>query len=120
MIPYNQKMFGDNLNELGTYWFKKLPSVSFRQTLMSCLMKKANGKLSSHTEFYHPKKFGYGKVWLRMAQNISKHIEYDKTIRAIDFNAKTVTTADGGKYSAEKIITTIPWREFANLRGMPK
>lgn len=119
MIPYNQKMFGENLDELGTYWLEKLPSVSFRETLMSCLTKKAYGKQPGHDEFYYPKKFGYGEVWLRMAQNISSHIEYGKTISAIDFNSKTVTTSDGGKYTAEKIITTIPWREFISLNGMP-
>lgn len=120
MLPYNQKMFGDNLNELGTYWLEKLPRVSFKETLLSCLTRKAYGKQPGHAEFYYPKKkFGYGEVWLRMAQNISKHIEYGKTVRTIDFNSNTVTTSDSGKYTAEKIITTIPWREFANLRGMP-
>ena len=119
MIPYNKKMFGENLNELGTYWLEKLPSVSFKETLLSCLTKKAHGKQPGHAEFYYPKKFGYGEVWLRMAQSISKHIEYGKTVSAIDFNSNTVTTTDGDKYKAEKIITTIPWREFKNLRGMP-
>ena len=119
MIPYNQKMFGENLDELGTYWLEKLPSVSFRETLLSCLTRKAHGKQPAHAEFYYPKKFGYGEVWLRMAHSISKHIEYGKKISAIDFDAKTVTTADGGKYTAEKIITTVPWREFAALNGMP-
>lgn len=120
MIPYNKKMFGDNLDELGTYWLEKLPSVSFKETLLSCLTKKAHGKQPGHAEFYYPKKFGYGEVWRRMAQSISKHIEYGKSIREIDFNSNTVTTSDGGKYTAEKIITTIPWREFDDLRGMPK
>ena len=27
MIPYNQKMFGEDLNSLGTYWLNKLPNV---------------------------------------------------------------------------------------------
>ncbi|MBR6713607.1 MAG: hypothetical protein IKI76_11535 [Selenomonadaceae bacterium] len=120
MLPYNKKMFGENLNDLGTYWLEKLPSVSFKETLLSCLAKKAYGKQPGHAEFYYPKKFGYGEVWLRMAQNISKHIEYGKNIVEIDFNTNTVTTSDGGKYTAEKIIVTIPWREFTNLHGIPK
>ena len=120
MLPYNRKMFGDDLDALGTYWLEKLPSVSFKETLLSCLTRRAYGKQPGHAEFYYPKKFGCGEVWLRMAQSISKHIEYGKTIRAIDFDTKTVTTDDGGKYTAEKIVTTIPWHEFANLRGMPK
>lgn len=120
MLPYNKKIFGENLNDLGTYWLEKLPNVSFKETLLSCLAKKAYGTQPGHAEFYYPKKFGYGEVWLRMAQNISKHIEYGKNIVEIDFNTNTVTTSDGGKYTAEKIIVTIPWREFTNLHGMPK
>ena len=119
MIPYNQKMFGESLNELGTYWLEKLPNVSFKETLLSCLTKKAHGKQPGHAEFYYPKKFGYGEVWLRMAQAISNHIEYGKNISVIDFNTNTVTSDDGDKYTAEKIITTIPWREFTKLNGMP-
>lgn len=119
MIPYNRKMFGENLDELGTYWLEKLPSVSFKETLLSCLTKRAHGKQPGHAEFYYPKKFGYGEVWRRMAQNISSHVEYGKTVSALDFRSNTVTTSDGGKFSAEKIITTIPWREFTSLNGMP-
>ena len=48
MIPYNQKMFGDELNRLGTYWLEKLPNVSFEETLLSCLTKKAYGKQTGH------------------------------------------------------------------------
>ena len=33
MIPYNQKMFSKELNQLGTYWLEKLPNVSFEETL---------------------------------------------------------------------------------------
>ena len=35
MIPYNQKMFSKELNQLGTYWLEKLPNVSFEETLLS-------------------------------------------------------------------------------------
>ena len=52
MIPYNQKMFGQDLNELGTYWLSKLPNVSFEETLLSCLTKKAYGEQPGHTRFY--------------------------------------------------------------------
>jgi protoporphyrinogen oxidase len=36
MLPYNRKMFGDNLNELGIYWLDKLPNTSYEETLKSC------------------------------------------------------------------------------------
>ena len=119
MIPYNQKMFNKSLNQLGTYWLEKLPNVSFEETLLSCLMKKAYGKQPGHAQFYYPKKYGYGELWLRMADKIKENIEYNSVVNSIDFDTKTVRTADGKKYQAQVIITTIPWMEFREIKGMP-
>ena len=119
MIPYNQKMFGNVLNQLGTYWLEKLPNVSFEETLLSSLTKKAYGTQPGHAEFYYPKKYGYGELWLRMAEKIKDNIEYNKIVKTIDFNTKTIITSDGEKYSAKTIITTIPWMEFERIIGMP-
>ena len=119
MIPYNQKIFSKELNQLGTYWLEKLPNVSFDETLLSCLTKKAYGTQPGHAEFYYPKKYGYGELWLRMAEEIKSNIEYNKAVNGIDFTTKTVTTVDGEKYEADIIITTIPWMEFDDIEGMP-
>ena len=119
MIPYNQKMFNRELNQLGTYWLEKLPNVSFEGTLLSCLEKKAYGTQPGHAQFYYPKKYGYGELWLRMAEVIRDNMEYGKTVKGIDFTTKTVTTSDGIRYQAESIITTIPWMEFDEITGMP-
>lgn len=120
MIPYNQKMFNKELNQLGTYWLEKLPNVSFEETLLSCLTKKAYGTQPGHAQFYYPKKYGYGELWLRMAEAIKGNIECNKPVKGIDFTTRTVTTADGAKYSADVIITTIPWVEFDEIIGMPE
>ena len=120
MIPYNQKMFGEDLNQLGTYWLEKLPNVSFEETLLSCLTKKAYGEQPGHTQFFYPKKYGYGELWLRMAEEIKGQIQYDASVHAIDFDTNTVTTKEGETYSADVIISTIPWMEFAKITGMPQ
>lgn len=119
MIPYNQKMFSKELNQLGTYWLEKLPNVSFEETLLSCLTKKAYGTQPGHAQFYYPKSYGYGELWLRMADAIKNNIEYGKSVKGIDFNNKTVITSDGEKYQADNIITTVPWLEFSEISGMP-
>lgn len=120
MIPYNQKMFSKELDQLGTYWLEKLPNVSFEETLLSCLTKKAYGTQPGHAQFYYPKKYGYGELWLRMAKNIENNILYNKSVKSIDFDMKTVVTSDGSSYQADCIITTIPWMEFDTLIGMPE
>ena len=94
MIPYNQKMFGDNLNALGTYWLEKLPNVSFEETLLSCLTKKAYGTQPGHAQFYYPKKYGYGELWLRMAEQIKDKIIYNCTVNYIAVSLYTSDAAD--------------------------
>lgn len=119
MIPYNQKMFGAELNDLGTYWLAKLPNVSFEDTLRSCLTHKAYGKQPGHAEFYYPKKYGYGELWLRMADAIKDHMIYDSAVSGIDFNMNEVI-AGGEKYKADVIVSTIPWMEYTSIEGMPE
>ncbi len=120
MLPYNRKMFADELDELGTYWLEKLPDVSFEDTLRSCLEHRAYGKQPGHASFYYPEKYGYGELWLRMAAEIASNILYQVDVTGIDLEKKTVTAADGRIWEAEYIITTIPWRSFETIEGMPQ
>lgn len=120
MLPYNSKLYGDNLDSMGTYWLYKLPNVSFRETIMSCLDKKFYGQQPCQTRFYYPLKHGAGEVWKRMAENLEGHIQYNVTINGIDMDTLTVTTKEGEKYTADAIITTIPWAEFKKISGMPQ
>ena len=119
MLPYNSKMFGDNLDRLGTYWLDKLPDVSLEDTLRSCLMHKAYARQPGHAQFYYPHSYGYGEVWLRLADALGDHIEYGRKVCAVDVEKHTVRTADGSTYQADQMITTIPWRSVDELTGLP-
>lgn len=118
MLPYNKKMFAEQLDELGTYWLEKLPNVSFEQTLRSCLEHKAYGEQPAHESFLYPKKYGYGEVWKRMAKKIEKHIVYNQKVSILDVRNKSVITESGEKYFADYIINTVPWNEFEAIYGI--
>lgn len=120
MLPYNEKMFSDDLDDLGTYWLDKLPSVSFEETIRSCLEKKSYGKQPGHAQFYYPIQYGYGELWLRMAQALKEKILYGIEAQSIDFDERIVGFADGREIQAEKIITTIPWSSLSGFKGMPQ
>lgn len=120
MLPYNRKMFADELDKLGIYWLEKLPDVSFEETLRSCLTRKPYGTQPGHASFYYPKRYGYGEVWLRIADSIGKHILYEKKVQGIDCEKRQVMLTSGEKYEAEFIITSIPWAEFSAVFGMPE
>lgn len=118
MIPYNKKMFADELDELGTYWLEKLPDVSFKETLLSCLTHKPYGTQPGHAQFYYPKEYGYGEVWLRMADSMKEHMVYHCPVLEMDCKTKIVTCGNGETYQAEKIITTIPWTSFQKIENL--
>ena len=120
MLPYNRKMFADELDELGTYWLEKLPNVSFEDTLRSCLTHKAYGQQPGHASFYYPEKYGYGELWLRMADAIAPKMLYNVKVTELDCDRRRISTEDGSCFEAETIITTIPWNCFENLSGMPE
>jgi len=116
MLPYNKKIWSMNPDELGTYWLYKLPDVSFRDTLMSCLERSPQGKLPAHGKFYYPKQFGYGEVWRRMGDALGESLVTDCPVESFDFENRIVN----GRWSADTIISTIPWslwRDYCQLPG---
>lgn len=116
MKPYNEKIWNLQLNELGTYWLNKLPNVSFRETLLSCLDRNAKGTLPAHGSFLYPKEFGYGEVWLRMGKALGAQLKIETPVSSIDLTEKVV---NGQWRTTEKLITTIPWSNWQTASEIP-
>jgi protoporphyrinogen oxidase len=114
MIPYNRKLFADDLDELGTYWLDKLPNVSFEETLLSCINKKSYGQQPGHASFYYPKEYGYGELWLRMGSAVSDNLITNACVKSIDMKNRVVRF-DDRSIQAGMIITTIPWNSFEEI-----
>lgn len=115
MLPYNRKIWSVDLRTLGTYWLYKLPDVSFRETLQSCLERRAHGALPAHGRFLYPKRHGYGEVWTRMAQALGNQLRTSTPATNIDVNQRTINS----EWSAETIVTTIPWTVWNETAELP-
>lgn len=113
MLPYNKKMFGEELDSLGTYWLEKLPDVSFEDTLRSCLEHKAYARQPGHAEFFYPKKYGYGELWKRMAESLGDCLKTGVAAEKLDILNRSVND----EYKADIIINTVPWTEFREIKG---
>lgn len=109
MIPYNKKLWNENYDNLATYWLYKLPNVSYEDTLESCKQKKPFGSMPAHSSFYYPIHYGYGETFRRMAEYLGDHVVTGYNVTDVDYESKTIN----GEYQAEKIISTIPWREIS-------
>lgn len=116
MLPYNRKIWSMDPDQLGTYWLYKLPNVSFRETLLSCLEGKPMGSLPAHGTFLYPKKFGYGEVWRRMGEALGDSLVTNCAVEHIDLATLTVN----GRWHGETIISTIPWTMWTEYCDLPK
>jgi len=115
MLPYNRKIWSMDLDRLGTYWLYKLPDVSFRDILQSCLEGKPYGALPAHGTFLYPKRQGYGEVWRRMGEALGDRLVTNCPVTAIDLDSHTVN----GRIRAGTIITTIPWTLWPQVAAVP-
>ena len=116
MLPYNMKMFGEDLDSLGTYWLEKLPNVSYEETKLSCENHKPYGTQPGHAKFYYPKKYGYGEAFLRMADALGEKIRYNEKVTKIDYETRTVNDT----YQADMIVVTIPWKSITEHKNLPQ
>jgi protoporphyrinogen oxidase len=115
MLPYNRKIWSMDPAKLGTYWLHKLPDVSFRETLRSCLEGRPFGALPAHGTFLYPKNHGYGEVWRRMGDALGDSLVINCPIQSIDLATRTVN----GHWQAETIISTIPWTLWSGFCDIP-
>jgi protoporphyrinogen oxidase len=115
MLPYNRKIWSMDPDALGTYWLYKLPNVSFRETLLSCLEGRPMGSLPAHGTFLYPKKFGYGEVWRRMGEALGDSLLADFSIKSIDLNRRIIND----EYQYETLISSIPWVHWSNYCDLP-
>ena len=118
MLPYNRKIFGDNLDALGTYWLEKLPNVSYEDTQRSCREHRSLGTQPGHTVFRYPKKHGSGELWKRMGNALGDHLTTSAEVVSLDIAERTIGLADGTIVHADAIVNTIPWPSFAKLSGL--
>lgn len=118
MLPYNRKMFGDDLDKLGTYWLEKLPNVSYEDTLRSCREKRPFGTQPGHAVFRYPKRHGSGEVWRRMGEALGGRLRTGAEVVGLDVAARLVRLADGTVLNPRAVVTTVPWPSFARLDGL--
>ena len=115
MLPYNRKIWSVDLDDLGAYWFHKLPDVSYEQTLQSCREKKPAGTIPAHGTFLYPKAFGYGEVWRRMGDQLGENFCPGTKVTSVNVEAGVVND----KFRGKRIINTIPWPLWRKLATLP-
>jgi protoporphyrinogen oxidase len=108
MLPYNRKIWSMDPDDLGTYWLYKLPNVSFRETVASCLQGKPFGSLPAHGVFLYPKHYGYGEVWKRMGEALGDSLVTGVNITSVDLPRRSINET----WQADVIFNSVPWHHW--------
>ena len=116
MLPYNRKIWSMDPNALGTYWLHKLPDVSFRETLQSCLERRMFGALPAHGTFLYPKaNTATGRCGGAWARRWGDQLHLGEALLSVDPERRIVN----GRYQADVIVNSIPWSAWAQAAPMP-
>lgn len=115
LLPYNKKLWSVPLDSLGIQWLHKLPHVSFRETLASCLQRRALDIPLAHKSFFYPLEYGYGEVWKRMGNALGERLLRSTAVTSIDIENMVVN----GEFKADRIVNTIPWPVWSEISDMP-
>jgi protoporphyrinogen oxidase len=115
MLPYNRKIWSMDPDLLGTYWLHKLPNVSFRETLHSCIEGKPQGSLPAHGVFLYPKEHGYGEVWRRMADALGDSLQLGVDVHSFDLATLTIN----GIWQGEHVFNSVPWHAWLDWATLP-
>jgi protoporphyrinogen oxidase len=116
MLPYNRKLWSLPLAVLGVDWLHKLPSVSFREVLQSCLLRTSGGTLPAHGRFLYPRAHGYGEVWRRIAASLGERFWPNHPVRTVDLERRIVDDC----VEADVIVNTLPWPLWKSLTRLPE
>jgi len=107
LIPYNEKLWSFDLNQLSTGWLKNFfPKPDVSRILSGARYKKIN-EYGYNTTFFYPKKGGIQRLSEKIAKHIENKILLNHTIEKIDLYNKSVE-GDNFEISYDKLISTIP------------
>jgi len=110
--PYNQKLFGNNIEELTTEWMGDyIPSPSLK-LIWKGLFNLNKNKVGRNSFFYYPKNGGIGEVAIEIKNKLNGSILYNEYLNSINIFEKIAYYRSGLKVKYDFLITTIPLDKF--------
>lgn len=118
MLPYNQKIWGVEAQELDIDWLHKIPRLNLQEIVRACLERQApGGKMPSHEGFYYPKQGGFQTIFNAIARPLEQHIHLNTPAQTLE--ATNQGTIVNGQYQAALVINTIPWAKLKFQPALP-
>ena len=107
LLPYNQKLWGGNLQRLSADWAgeRVADAAEFREKTQAEKAKRT--PLKSTTRVAYPAQGGFGEIYRALAAGLAD-LRLGKTVEQIDSRRRQVVLEGGEAIAAHEIISTIP------------
>jgi protoporphyrinogen oxidase len=113
---YTEKVWGVPANEIQADWAaQRIKSLSLSKAIINALLPKRNQKeITSLIEEFRYPKYGPGMMWETCRDLVLKQggqVEFNKPVTALHHEGGrvvAVSTADGSRYDADAVISTMP------------
>ncbi|WP_424244692.1 protoporphyrinogen oxidase [Elusimicrobium posterum] len=119
MLPYNEKLWQINADELSTTWCSTFVPKTNLEDIIKGAYFKQKGVFGYNPIFFYPKEGGAQALPDAMAKKV-KNLLLNTEITSIDFDTKTAYTKDG-QIEFEKLVNTTPLKTFIPMcKGLDK
>lgn len=120
LIPYNEKIWGVDVDSLSTEWLYKIPKVDLKEILKSIILKKSDStKMPSHQYFYYPKNGGFQVIVDSIYEKVKRNVYLNAPVTnmMVTHVSDVDMEADSDYYGimindnlfCKQVINTIPW-----------
>jgi len=120
MLPYNKKFWTVSPSQLTCDWVNGLVPQPSLEDVIEGTVSRSSKAWGYNAHFWYPKNGGIQELALAFARRINK-INLSCSCPKIDIKNKEISFMDGRQEKFDKLISTIPLPELANvIEGLPK
>ncbi|MEM8677004.1 MAG: NAD(P)-binding protein [Cyanobacteria bacterium P01_G01_bin.67] len=119
MLPYNEKIWGVNPNEMDIDWLHKIPRVNTKEIVLSCLERSSDtAKFPSHQGFYYPKQGGFQVIFDAIYQHVADQVRLSQPVTCLEKIEQGWLV--NNQYEAKVVINTAPWTKLYQALAVPE
>ena len=116
LIPYNEKLWKTDLNEISCNWSERIPFENIRK-ILKWAFKKDNENYWSNSYVNYPENWWFENYLSKFFSKIKKYVNFSCQIINIDIKYHIIYT-DTQVFHYGNLISTIPLNELLNLGGI--
>lgn len=118
MIPYNEKLWGVELNQMDCDWLYKIPQVNVEEILKYSLEREADvSKFPAHIHFYYPRQGGFQRIVDGLAEDEREYVQLETRARKLEYRDKRWIV--NKEFEAKHVVNTVPWNDLYEALGEP-